>query len=252
MNINNDQNLQIIRLWKQGCIGFIQLLRPQEANAYNQALLTDLDQALEQVEGDDEIHNIVITGSGNRSFCAGADLNEMQGKDYRVALNLKSAEIFARIARCSKVTLAAINGAAVGGGLELALACDIRIAADNARFFFPEPLLGLIPAAGGTQRLPQIVGVARAKELVLGGRIWDATDALRVGLVSEVTSPDKLLPRAQMWGEEIAKRNPLSLHLAKRAIDAGAENALGYSFEAVAEALLYQLRLKKQDGKDSL
>ena len=115
------------------------------------------------------VRSLVIHGAGNRSFCAGADLEEMQIKDYSDALNLKSSKVFAAIASYPKVTVAAINGAAVAGGLELALACDIRICSEQARFFFPETKLGLIPAAGGTHRLSQVVGIGRAKELILGG-----------------------------------------------------------------------------------
>ena len=117
-----------------------------------------------------------------------------------------------------------------------------RIAADNARFSFPEPQLGLIPAAGGTQRLAQVVGKARAKELILGGRGWEAEEALRFGLLSEVTDPEELLPRAKEWVQRIADRSPVALQLAKKAIDLDSEAGPGHSFERVAEALLYQLR----------
>jgi enoyl-CoA hydratase len=146
------------------------------------------------------------------------------------------------------VTLAAVNGAAVAGGLELALACDIRIAADNACFSFPEPQFGLMPAAGGTQRLAQVVGKARAKELILGGRVWEAEEALRFGLLSEVTDPEELLPRVQEWVQRVADRNPVALQLAKKAIDLDSEAGPGHSFERVAEALLYQLRQRGEEG----
>ena len=169
----------------------------------------------------------------------------MQIKDYSDALNLKSSRIFAAIASYPKVTVAAINGAAVAGGLELALACDIRISSEQARFFFPETKLGLIPAAGGTHRLSQVVGIGRAKELILGGRVWLAEDALRFGLVSEVVRPDALLACAQQWGERIGQRDPLALQLAKRAIDFRTSYNLESGVEAVTEALLYQVKIKK-------
>jgi enoyl-CoA hydratase/carnithine racemase len=245
---DSTSSSDLIRTWKQGPVRYIQLNRPKKANAYNEAILDLFAKVLDQTETDTEVRVVVMCGAGNRTFCVGADLNEMRGKDYRTALNLKSARLFATIASLPKVTLAAINGAAAGGGLELALACDIRIAVPEARFFLPETALGLIPAAGGTQRLPKIVGVAKAKELILGGRVWQGEDALRFGLVSEVVKHEELLSRAQEWGEEIAKRSPLALQLAKKAMDSQPPGAMGYSFESVAEALLYQLRLTDRDS----
>jgi len=240
------ENSGLIRTWKQGIVGHLEIHRPDKANAYNDALLNDLSSALDEMGADREVRTLVITGAGNRSFCAGADLNEMKTKDFTDALNLKSAKIFAALAAYSKVTIAAINGAAVAGGLELALACDMRISSDNARFFFPETKLGLIPAAGGTRRLPQIVGKARAKELILGGCIWNAGDALRFGLVSEVLHPDELLARAQQWGEEIGQRDLLALQLAKKSIDFETSFSIECGYETIAEALLYQIK-KKND-----
>jgi enoyl-CoA hydratase len=235
----------LIRTWEQGMVGYLEIHRPDKANAYNQVLLNELASVLDRMEADREVRTLVITGAGNRSFCAGADLNEMKEKDFTDALNLKSAKIFAALASYPKVTVAAINGAAVAGGLELALACDIRISSEQARFLFPETKLGLIPAAGGTHRLSQVVGIGRAKELILGGRVWLAEDALRFGLVSEVVSPDALLACAQQWGEKIGQRDLLALQLAKKAIDFRTSYNLESSVEAVAEALLYQLKIKK-------
>ena len=235
-----------IKTWKQNAVGYLELNRPERANAYDDALLNDLSSALGKMEADREVLTLVITGAGNRSFCAGADLNEMKKKDLTDALNLKSAKIFAALAAYSKVTLAAINGAAVAGGLELALACDIRISTEKARFFFPETKLGLIPAAGGTHRLSQVVGIGRAKELILAGRVWLAEDALRFGLVSEVVPQEALPACAQQWGERIGQRDPLALQLAKKAIDFRTSYHLESGVEAVTEALLYQIK-KKND-----
>jgi enoyl-CoA hydratase len=230
-----------IRAWRDGPAGYVQLNRPAKANAYTDPMLEALEAHVSRMAADPEVRAVVLCGAGDRAFCAGADLAEMAGRDWRSAFNLKSAEVFSAISRCPRVTLAAINGAAVAGGLELALACDIRIAADSARFSFPETELGLLPAAGGTQRLAQVVGKGRAKELILGGRVWEAKDALHFGLVSEVTNSEDLLPKAQQWAERIAKRNPIALELAKRAVDLDAIGGPGYRFESVAEALLYQL-----------
>jgi enoyl-CoA hydratase len=226
--------------------------RPEKANAYNQAMLGAVETLVRQISAAPEVRVVVISGAGDRAFCAGADLTEVGERDWRAAVNLKSAQVFSQICRCPKVTLAAINGAAVGGGLELALACDLRIAADNASFSFPEPRLGLIPAAGGTQRLAQAVGKARAKELILGGQVWQATEALRFGLLSEVTEPENLVPKTQQWVERIASRDSVALQLAKTAIDLDTLGSPGYSFESVAEALLYQLRLEENRNSESV
>jgi len=242
---DRGRSLGLIRTWKEGRVGYLEIHRPEKANAYNQALLLELARSLDQMEGDRTVRTLVIYGAGNRSFCAGADLEEMQIKDYSDALSLTSSRVFAAIASYPKVTVAAINGAAVAGGLELALACDIRICSEQARFFFPETKLGLIPAAGGTHRLSQVVGIGRAKELILGGGVWSAEDALRCGLVSEVVPPDALLACAQKWGERIGQRDPLALRLAKKAIDLRTSYNLESGMEAVTEALLYQLKERK-------
>ncbi len=235
-----------VRTWTQGNAGYIQIHRPEKANAYNKAMLNELAEALETFKSNKEVYTLIISGAGGRCFCAGADLDEMKEKDFSDALNLKSAKVFASLASFPKVTLAAINGAAVAGGLELALACDLRISSENARFFFPETMHGLIPAAGGTYRLRQVVGTARAKELILGGKIWPADEALRYGLVSELVPADELLTRAGQWAGEIGQRDRVALELAKKAIDFGTSYNIESSYELVAEALLYQLKKQKQ------
>lgn len=239
------ENSQLIQIWNKGSIASIQLNRPEKANAYNEAMLDILAGAIDNMATNAEVRVLIISGAGNKSFCAGADLHEIRQRNYADALNLKSAKVFDKIALSPKITLAAINGSAAGGGLELALACDIRIAVEDATFFFPETKLGLIPAAGGTRRLPRIVGVPRAKELILGGRVWNAKDALRWGLVNEVVQCEDLLAQAHKWGEKIAQRDPVALQLAKKSLDTQSQNGLASSFELVSEALLYQLKIKK-------
>ena len=239
------ENSHLVRIWNKGSIASIQLNRPEKANACNEAMLDILAGAIENMATDDQIRVLIISGAGNRSFCAGADLHEIRQRNYADALNLKSAKVFDKIALSPKITIAAINGSAAGGGLELALACDIRIAVEDATFFFPETKLGLIPAAGGTRRLPRIVGIPRAKELILGGRVWNAKDALRWGLVNEVVQCEDLLAQAHKWGEEIAQRDPVALQLAKKSLDTQLQDGLASNFELVSEALLYQLKIKK-------
>jgi enoyl-CoA hydratase len=246
MHVDTIAETDFVKAWRQGPAGYVQLHRPEKANAYTQPMLEALAANVGRMAADPEVRVVVLCGAGDRVFCAGADLTELAARDWRAALNLKSAEVFSFISRCRCVTLAAVGGVATGGGLELALACDIRIAAENARFSFPEPELGLIPAAGGTQRLPQVVGKARAKELILGGLVWDAAEALRFGLVSEVTTPEELMPKAQQWAERIARRSPAALQLAKEAIDMDERSSPGYVFETTAQALLYQLRLAEK------
>lgn len=239
------ENLHLIQIWNKGSIAYIQLNRPEKANAYNEAMLDTLDSAVENMAIDAQVRVLIISGAGNQSFCAGADLHEIRQRNYADALNLKSAKVFDKIALSPKITFAAINGSAAGGGLELALACDIRIAVEDATFFFPETKLGLIPAAGGTRRLPSIVGIPRAKELILGGRVWNAKDALRWGLVNEVVQREDLLAQAHKWGEKIAQRDPVALQLAKKSLDTQLQHGLTSNFELVSEALLYQLKIKK-------
>jgi len=240
----------LVRTWVDGQVAYVQLNRPYKANSYTQTMLDALGRLVDGICEDGNARVLVVCGAGNRAFCGGADLNEMRKQDYRSALDLKSARVFARIASLPKVTLAAVNGAAVGGGFELALACDIRIASEHARFSFPEPALGLIPAAGGTQRLPWVVGLARAKELILGGGVLEAQAALRYGLVSEVVKHEDLLSAAQRWGEQIARRDPLALRLAKKALDRESAEGVGYDFELLAQALLYRLKSERwQDAQ---
>lgn len=209
-------------------------------------MLSAILQHVEAAEHDLDVRVLVFTGAGDRTFCAGADRDELAARDWQSALTLFSAEVFRRIERSRCVTIAAINGAAVGGGFELALACDLRLAVTTARFWLPEPELGLLPAAGGTERLPRLVGVAKAKELILGGASWDAAEALRLGLVSEITVSAELMDRVHAWCERIVRRDPLALQLAKRAIDHSHIGAIETDFALVAQALLIHRQRAEQ------
>ena len=217
----------------------LQLARPEKSNAYTQPMLRAIAHHLVTADGDPDVRAIVFTGAGDRSFCAGADRDELATRDWQSALTLLAADVFARIESCRCVTIAAINGAAVGGGLELALACDLRLTVPSAKFWLPEPELGLIPAAGGTVRLPRIVGLAKAKELILGGAVWDAAEAVRNGLVTEVVPANELHSRVDIWCERIARRDPLALQLAKQALVIGSRSA-DSGFDRLAQALLIQ------------
>jgi enoyl-CoA hydratase len=242
IQITTTDTDRLINSWDKKSIGFIQLNRPHKANAYNRILLEQIDRQFEAYEKNPDIHVIVICSTGSRSFCAGADFSELKQRDYNDAFNLLSANVFERIASGNKITIAAINGAAAGGGLELSLTCDFRIASDTARFSFPETKMGLIPAAGGTQRLTQVVGPSKARELILAGKIWSAHEALHNGLINFVSTAQNLSVDTDNLCREIVERDPLALQLAKKAINLSTSNPAGLRFESVCQALLYHLK----------
>lgn len=221
----------------QGRIGRIVLNRPERSNAYTQDMLSAIEAALERFESDTTIGVVVITGTGDRSFCAGADRSELATRTPDSVRKLKAAEVFARISASRLVSIALINGAAVGGGLELALACDIRLAADHASFWLPEPEFGLLPAAGALQRLPAAVGQGPAREMILGGARWHAQRALQVGLVSEVAPLASLPELEERWTTRVIKRAPHVLALAKQSLDLH-DPAVSATFDLSAQAQL--------------
>src|SRR5574343_993617 len=173
--------------------------RPEKLNALNKDVFTDLDAVVTEIESNPEIHSAVITGAGTKAFVAGADISEFNGltKDEAEALAQRDQDIFLRIERCSKPIVTAVNGFALGGGCELAMACHFRLASDNAKFGQPEVNLGLIPGYGGTQRLVQLIGKGKAMELLMTGNMITAAEAQQLGLVNHVTSPEDLLPQTK-------------------------------------------------------
>lgn len=217
------------------------LNRPEKANAYHGPMLLELERAISVLERERKTSVVLISARG-RSFCGGADLKEMRSRSPDGALFLKSQALFERLARLPKVTIAAIQGPAIAGGMELALACDLRIATPDARFALPETSLGIIPAAGGTLRLKQMVGSARAKDMILGGRELHAADAEAWGLVSRVVSRNRLMEEGRSWAERLGERDGMAMALAKDAIDLG-EGRAGLRMETLAQAFL-ESRLK--------
>lgn len=208
--------------------------RPHRANAYDRATLERLSAALS-----DRKQPVLVVGSmGDGAFCAGADLKEVGHAAPEDALDLFSQKVFAQLAAFPGVTIAAVGGPAVAGGCELALACDLRIAGPKARFQLPETALGLIPAAGGCSRLPTLIGVGRAKEMVLLGRSIDGPTALAWGLVNQLA--DDPLAAAEDMASQLAQRDPLALRLAKEILSP--ELAGSLARERVSEALLYGRR----------
>lgn len=222
---------------RDGASVVVTLSRAARANAYTQSMLDGLLAAIDAADADTSVRVIVITGEGDRAFSAGADLRELAERDWRDVVALKSESVFARVGRSRAVTIAAINGAAVGGGLELALSCDLRLATKHATFRLPEPAFGVLPAAGGTALLPQLVGPLRAKELILGGAEWTADTALSAGLVTEVIAAEDLWARVADWVSRIASRDAHATALAKQAIDA-ATSAGGGGYALLAQSLL--------------
>jgi enoyl-CoA hydratase len=207
--------------------------RPDKMNALNKDVMTDLDAVISEIENNPEIKAVVITGTGEKAFVAGADISEFVGlsNEEGKALAKRGQDIFSRIENCIKPVVAAVNGFALGGGCELAMACHFRIASDNAKFGQPEVNLGLIPGYGGTQRLVQLIGKGRALELLMTGNMIDASIALEYGLVNHVVPQDDLLPKAKMILEQIIAKAPLAIGKCITAANAVFSNDNGYQIE---------------------
>ena len=231
-----------IQVSQPGSVGLLLLDRSDKANAYDELMLVQVESAIDAFLSNASVRAIIIGAEGTRHFCAGADLGEIRDRNPLSILSLRSSSLFSRIARSPKPVIAAVNGAAVGGGFELALACDLRLASPHARFSLPETGFGLIPAAGATMRLPQVVGPGVAREIILLGREIDAARAKTMGLVNEVVEPDRLIPTALEWGEAMAARDPLALRLALQALDVACEREEGLAMERVSQALLQHIK----------
>lgn len=211
-----------VELAREGGIASLLLNRPDALNALSSELLDELGGAISEVESDAAIEAAILTGAG-RAFAAGADISELATLDRArgEAFAQRGHRIFRRIEKLPKPIVAAVNGFALGGGCELAMACHMRIASTQARFGQPEVKLGLLPGFGGTQRLPRLVGRGIATEIALTGRMVSAEEALRIGLVNEIVEPEELLPRARALLEEILRNGPAAVAAALSAIDQG-------------------------------
>lgn len=209
--------------------------RPDKLNALNREVMTDLDAVLNEIESNNEIKAVILTGAGQKGFVAGADITEFLGlsKEEGMALAKKGQDIFFRIENNSKPIVAAVNGFALGGGCELAMACHFRIASENAKFGQPEVNLGLIPGYGGTQRLVHLIGKGRALELLLSGNMIDAQTALQYGLVNSVVPQEELLNKTRSILEVISAKAPLAIRKCIAAANA-AYTANGYQTEVEA------------------
>lgn len=206
-------------------IARITINRPDKLNALNAAVIGELGQAVTQIETDDAIRGVLVTGAGPKAFVAGADISELasQGPVDGKARAQQGQLVFRRLERCGKPVVAAVNGFALGGGCELAMACHLRVASEGARFGQPEVKLGLGPGYGGTVRLPRLVGKGRALELLLSGEMIDAAEAWRIGLVNRVVPADRLLAEAEAMLRKILENGPLAVRFVIEAVDAGLE-----------------------------
>lgn len=215
-------------------VATITIDRPEKRNALNGQVRRELMEALDQLESDSAVRVVVITGAGEKAFVAGADIGEFADRtpmEQRAAM--EGRRVFEAIAAFPRPVIASVNGYALGGGCELALACDLRIAGRSARFGQPEVNLGILPGGGGTQRLPRLIGLGRAMRLILTGELIGAEDAERIGLVDEVVDDDELRARTLELAGSIAKHSPVALKLIKEAVRASAEMPLsaGLAFE---------------------
>jgi enoyl-CoA hydratase len=217
-----------ILLEKCGALATVTLDRPKVLNALNAATFAELDSAFNELASDDEIRVVLLTGSRERAFAAGADIRELAAVDASEgkAFSLRGQAVFRKIETLGKPVIACVRGFALGGGCELALACTLRIAAEDAKFGQPEVKLGVIPGYGGSQRLPRLVGRGAALKLLLTGAIIDAPEALRIGLVDEVVPAADLMQRAEFLAGEIAAQAPLAIAEILRVVDEGLDVAL--------------------------
>ncbi len=211
-------NKDCVKLQFDDCVATITISRPTALNALNNAVLAELASAIEEIGENRACRALIVTGEGSKAFVAGADIQEMASltPDEAVAFSRHGQRVFSAIERLPIPTIAAVNGYALGGGCELALACDIRLASENARFGQPEVGLGIIPGFGGTVRLPLAIGRSRAAYMILTGRHVSAREAYEMGLVSEVMTLESLLPRAEELAREMATKSHVAIGYAKR------------------------------------
>ena len=242
-----------VKVEQRGAVALWTIDRPDRANALSRATLLALGKLAREAMENPSIRAIVVTGAGDKAFCAGADLKERQGmseNDVRVQVQLYRSEL-GPLDRSPKPVVAAINGAALGGGLELALCCDLRVAASHAQLGLPETTLGIIPGAGGTQRLPRVVGEARAKEMILLGRRLTAAEALAWGLVNRVTPAGvNVVDDAIEWIRPIAEGAPIAQAAALEAIDRALDVTIELGLEL--EKVSYDKTIVSEDRREAL
>ena len=231
-------NYEIIRVEKRALLAIVTLDRPKVLNALNAATFDELDAAFDELALDKEIRVVLLTGAGEKAFAAGADIRELAAVDAGdgKAFSLRGQAVLRKIETLGKPVIACVRGFALGGGCELAMACTLRIAADDAKFGQPEVKLGVVPGYGGSQRLPRLVGRGGALKLLLSGAIIDAREALRIGLVDEVVPAPELMQRAEALANAIAAQAPLAIAETLRLVDEGLSLPLDVALEREAES----------------
>jgi enoyl-CoA hydratase len=232
-----------IELESRGSVAVVRLNRPEKLNALTRGMMDELAAVFARVETDDSVRALILTGAGERAFCAGTDIEELAGLDAEGAAQAarRGQAVCERIEKFPVPVIAAVNGIAAGGGCELALACHLRLAATHAKFGLPEMRLGIIPAYGGTQRLPRIAGKGRALEAMLTGSQISAEEAQQLGLVNRVVEPDELLPEALALACEIERLAPLAIRACLTAVTRGLDLPLaeGLALEVELFAKLF-------------
>jgi len=243
---------QYLTLERDGAVCVLTLSRPEKLNALNHALLTELDDAVTALQADRSLRVVIVTGAGEKAFVAGADIGELAVLDTRgaEAASAFGSRVFRKLETGPQTVIAAVNGFALGGGCELALACHIRLAAENAKFGLPEVGLGIIPGYGGTQRLPRLVGLGMASEMIATGRMVGAEEALRIGLVNRVVPLAQLRDDAKAMAALIAANAPLAvaaaLEAARRSLDWDIDQGLRF------ESTLFGILGSTRDMHDGL
>jgi enoyl-CoA hydratase len=230
---------ELLQVDRDGAVAVVTINRPEKRNALSAQVRAELIAALDELRDDDSVRVLVITGAGDKAFVAGADIGEFAQRtplEQRAAMT--GRRVFDEVAAYPKPVLAMINGLALGGGCELALACDVRLAADTAKLGQPEINLGIIPGGGGTQRLPRVVGTGQAMRLILSGEIIGAAEALRIGLVDVVHPAAELREQTLEFARGMAAKSPVALRMAKSAVRAAADMPLAAGLQYETEAFI--------------
>ena len=244
------QTLENVLYEKKGAIAYVTVNRPKVLNALNSRTWQDLRTAFEEARGDSDVRGVILTGAGDKAFIAGADISELA---HVSAVEAEQSSSFGQtvltfVENLGKPVIAAINGFALGGGCETAMACTIRIAVENAKFGQPEVRLGLLPGGGGTQRLPRLVGKGRALQLILSGEAITASEAYRIGLVNEVVPAADLIPRAETVLKQIFANAPVAVKYSIEAVNKGLETSQAEGF--ALEASFFGLCAATEDKKE--
>jgi enoyl-CoA hydratase/carnithine racemase len=247
--LDGDAMTDLVQVSRDGHVALLRLNRPEARNALSPELMEQIATALEAFDPDPEVRCVVIAGS-EKVFAAGADIKAMAERSFAEALRHPAASFWRRLAAIKTPMIAAVSGYALGGGCELALACDMIVAAESAKFGQPEINLGIIPGGGGTQRLARVLGKQRAMELVLTGRRFGATEAQAMGLVNRVVADDAWLDEAMALARAVAEQPPIASRLAKQAVLVAEETALSPGIEN--ERRLYELAMATEDRVEGM